>query len=309
MAFSAKHRIHAIAFPSSVYITQLRELTTAKNFELFREHSTGEEAPQHSGGLMSAPDAAFRTPQLKALLDLCNGGEQGLCRAYTSGTVSLYYRKGKKRGLREAVASTVHDRFDGVNNAFLFWDSISGSAGEIAEANARLQFVSDDGDSKPLTHVGSTALAGASATADHYVIGPVYLNGTLVDAVIDWNLDNQLTLDEAIDAGSKFKTFSAIDRWQPRLTLSSNDLTLEDTYDEEGTALTSLSIYLRKQKANGLLVPKATAEHIKITATAGSIFVPQTAGQSAATQVVVLIDKPDASTAPFTINTAIAITT
>ena len=133
MSFPAVHRPHAIVFPGSVYVKQFSNFSVNRQYNLYRAKAAGAEAPQWSGVDEGKPQAEFQTRDLKTVLDLLiASGTQGLVLGYSgtsTGTVSLYYRKGKNRGLREAAADLVHDRFDLTNNAMLYWTELSAEQG------------------------------------------------------------------------------------------------------------------------------------------------------------------------------------
>lgn len=310
MSFAAVHRPHAIAFPpdnTPSYLTQLTDARMNATLEEYTERSAADAAPLQSGAIQGAPMLEFDTPDLKTVLDQCT--DSGVCRAHTAGTTSLYYRKGVNRGIRGAVGSAIHDRFDALNSAFVYWNRISAQAKQIATINAAIKFISTDGLTAPLLAVGSTALAGSLAVSGLWTLGPVSLNASQVNSVKSVDLDNRFTFEDEDESGDKFQSYAEIDQWQPRLEILTNDITVWNTYGEDGTALTALTLYFRKMMPNRT-GPKtnATAEHIKFTASAGSIFVSEATGMKAQSRVTVLLDKPNATTDPFTINTAIAIT-
>lgn len=310
MSFTAIHRPHSIAFPpdnTPSYLTQFTDVRQNATLEEYTERSSSEAAPQQSGAIQAAPMLDFDTPDVKTVLDECT--DSSVCRAYTTGTTSVYYRKGQNRGLRTAVASAAHDRFDALNSAFLYWTRLSAEARRLASISAILKFISTDGATAPLIAVGSCALAGTSAVNGVWTLGPVSLNSSQINSVKSVTLDNRFTTDDEDESGDKYQSYSELDQWQPRLEIVTKDVTVWDTYGEDGTALTSLTWYLRKLKANRVGVElDNTAEHIKVTASAGTILPVEATGLKADNRLVVLLDKPAAGTDPFTIDTASAIT-
>jgi hypothetical protein len=309
MGFSAVHRPHAIAFPSSTYVTQFTDARPNNNYEEFVERSAADTAPYWTGVIGAAPELAFTSRQLKTILDLCTLDDVAIGYAPSGGTVSVYYRKGKNRGLREAVASEVHDRFDMANNACLFWNSIGASQRQLAELDCMLKAVSSDGSTAPMVHVGSCALAGDSVVNHVYTLGPVSVNGAWVDSVASARLNNGFTFDEFDESGNAFQQYFGIDEHNPRVTIETDDLSVFDDYGESGVALTSLKLYFRKlNKGSVGPVADGTAVHIGITATSGTILVQEGSGIKARHRVTIALGRPDASTQPFVVNTATAIT-
>jgi len=308
MGFGAVHRPHAIAFPGPTYITQFTDVRPNHNYAEFVERSASEPAPQWTGVIAAAPEIGFDSRQLKTILDLCTDQDVAIGYAPSGGTVSLYYRKGVNRGLREDVASLVHDRFDMANNAMLYWESLSAEQRSVAQITAMLKAVSTDGATAPLVHVGSAALAGNVAVSHVYTLGPVSVNGAWVDSVISARLDNNFTFDAEDESGNAWLQYYGIDEHNPKVTIETNDIGVFADYGSGGTALSSLKLYFRKLQ-HGTLGPvaDATAAHVKVTATLGTILVQEGSGNKGRFRVTIALEKPDATTQPFVVDTASAI--
>lgn len=309
MGFSAVHRPHAIAFPGPVYVTQFTDVRVNNNYQEFVERSASEAAPQWSGALAAAPELGFTSRQLKSILDLTT--DQDVAVGYSAaspGTVAMYYRTGANRGLRVAVASALHNRFDMVNNAMLLWNSISAQQKGIAEIDCLVKAVSPDGVTAPMVAVGTCALAGDVAVSHVYTLGPISVNGVFLNSVVGHSIDNGFTFDAEDESGNPYLQYYGIDEWNPRVTIDTNDATVFATFGAGGTALTSLKQYFRKLKKGSLgPVADVTAEHIKITGTSGSIFVQEGSGLKAKFRVTIALTKPDAATQPLVVDTASAI--
>lgn len=306
MGVGVIHRPHAIAFPGPAYITQFTDCRPNNNYQEFMERSASEPAPQHTGAIGAAPEIAFDSRQLKGVIDLCT--DNGVARSWASGTVSVYYRKGANRGLREAAAGTVHDRWDLASNACLYWNAVSADQRGLAQIEAVLKAVSTDGATAPMVHVGSTALVGTSAVDSVYTLGPVSVNGAWLDGVVSSRIENGFTFDAEYESGNAYLQYFGIDEWNPRVTIDTNDLDVVDSFGESGTALTALKLYYRKLNKGTIgPVADATAGHVKFTASSGSIFVQEASGLKARFRVTIALSKVDAATAPFTIDTASAI--
>lgn len=312
MSFPAIHRPDMLAFPGSVYVKQFTQFTVNRAYNLYRERASGAEAPQFSGVDYGLPAVRGGCRDLKTVLDYLNAsGENGVVIGYdatSTGTVSAYYRKGKNRGFREARADLVHDRFDLTNNAFFYWTQITAEQGQNSRAEMQfiLKALTNDGDN-PLVHVGSAALVGTETLVSLFGLGRIKLNGSFIDSVKRLTIDNGFDADQ--DEGSDgyaYAMYSDIENWAPVVTVESNDLSLMDTY-ETPVAVSAFLGYLRKLTKNGLPVADATAEHIKFTGAAGTAVATESQGGRAAVTLQIALDKPDDSTAPFTINTASAI--
>jgi len=310
MAFPAIHRPHAIKLPASTYITQFTDVRYNNQYAEIMERSTSEVQPQHTGAFGAVPVIEFGSRQIKDILDECT--DTAISRAYTAGTTILYYRKGLNRGTREdvAVGDTVHDRFDMLNSAFLYWQSLSAEQRGYAEIEASIMGVSTDGLTAPILHVGSAELSAAVSAVGHlFTLGSWTVNGALIDSVKAVSIQNNLTVTPDDGSGNDFPEYAEIEDSSPRIVIDTNDIGIFNDYGEEGVALTSMSGYFRKMsKGSSGPILDATAEHIKFTATDGTIFATEGSGTKARFQVVILLSKPDATTDAYTINTAIAVT-
>jgi hypothetical protein len=317
MGYPALHRPHAISMPTTggtAILTQFTSFAVNKAYNVYRARAASAPIPQWSGVDEGNPEIQFGSPDLKAILDHCNCAmsEQGLVVGYdpvvNTGTVAMYYRKGKNRGLREAIAATVHDRWDLVNNAMFYWRSLQAQAGRGSRAviECSLRAISNDG-ANPLTYVGSTALEGTEAITHLYTLGPIKLNTVLINSVASLRIDNGIQTREFGADGLPFPQYGDIESSEPTATIETADLTLESTYGSP-VALTSFAFYLRALKKDGLPYADNEAQHIKISGTAGMAVLNQVSSMPGQVSLQLAIDKVNDATAPFTVNTACAIT-
>jgi hypothetical protein len=312
MSFPAIHRPHAIVFPGPVYLKQFSSFSVNRAYNVYRAKAAGAEAPQWSGVDEGKPKAEFQTRDLKNVLDLLiASGQQGLVLGYSgtsTGTVNLYYRKGKNRGLRETASDLVHDRFAMTNNAMLYWTELSAEQGanNRAELSCVLKAISNDG-LNPFLHTGSVAVVGTETIDYVYGMGRVKLNGTFLDSIARMSLANNLDADQDVGTdGLAFAQYADIENWEPTLTVETNDIGIMDDF-EEPVAVTTLDFWFRKLTKNGLPVADATAGHIKFSATAGMAVATEGQGVRGRYTLQITLDKVNDATAPFTINTAAAI--
>ena len=307
MAVAAVWYPHALDLDGSNVITELQDVTPANNFQDIVEYSAGEAAPQNGGSYGAVPDINFTTPQCKTILDLIN--VEAVAKDLSAGSVDMYFRKGDPNATREATAATVHDRWRLTTNAVLALQTIEASQNSLATVRARLLPVWN-GSNNPIIATGSVALSGTSAASEFYTLGRVDINGTDISAVADVSIDYQVEFEEVADSGEPFISYGGIRRFAPRVSIRSRDVTLFRTYGAAGTALSSLEVYLRKMDASGHVVANATTQHIKFTATAGTIRAREVSGvPEAVVSVDIDLLKPNATTDPLLISsTAVAIT-
>jgi len=312
MSFPSVHRPDMIALPGSVYVKQFTRFAPNRAYNLYREKSSGADAPQFSGVDFALPRLDFGCRDIKTVLDfLVASGTDGVVIGYSAtnnGTVSCYYRKGANRGFREARADSVHDRFDLTNNAFLYWNSLSAEQGQNnrAELDCTLKAISNDG-TNPFVHVGSAPLVGTETATTIYGLGRVKLNGSFINSVRRITLDNNFDADQ--DEGSDgyaYPLYSDLEDWNPMVTVETSDITVMDTY-ETPVAVSACLVYFRKLTKNGMPTPDGTAEHIKFTSAAGTAVATEAQGARGRFTLQIALDKPNDATAPYTINTASAI--
>jgi len=312
MTLSNIHRPHAIELPGSVYIRQFNRFATNREYNLFRSRANSAVAPQYSGVDEGNPAVEFSTPDIKTLWDFLNAsGTSGLCIGYNTvntGSIKIYYRKSKNRGFREALTDAVHNRFDMVNNGFLYWTQISATqgSGNQAEVQATLKAISNDG-TNPMVHVGSSTCPGDESVNGLYTLGPVKINGSFIDAIQESRLENNIDSDEIGEDGFAFPQYSDIAKWEPMATIETYDVTVMDTF-EAPTAITSFYQYFRKLQKNGIPYANDEAVHLKITATVGTVVATEGANTPGRFTIQAALDAASDAAPPFAINTAAAIT-
>jgi hypothetical protein len=295
---------------ADVPITQLTNVSAMYAFSDVVEFSSGDVAPFWSGSLQSAPACPFGSRQVKSLLDLCDpGAAHAKGKSYvahdgTASTCDLFYRKGVNYGLRIADATASHELLR-MTRGFYRWDSITANQGAVAEINGVLA-AGWDGTNDPLVDT-QAALTENEAVNHLFTLGPLTINGTDVDGVqsVTWSNNNQPEL--VFDQGIPFPTYLGIARYNPQIVARVRNGTLLRTFSSRGTALTSLSFYLRKLKASDLCEANVDAVHIKFTASAGTVKARQIDSRGLVA-LHIQIQKATADGYAFTYDTTSAIT-
>jgi len=265
---------HAIA-ASTILANPICAITSvepAHNFQDLTEVAAGQVGPQFHGTHMASPDNRFGTTQIKDILDACLAGDYNISRDMTTTNVDVEYKAGDKYGARVADATTAHLRMRMQANALLAWESLSAQQGGLAELRCRLvaTFNAATGND-PLMATSAVALSYTSALQQFYTLGPVRLNGTVMEGVQDAQLDNNIDYEECAGDGDAFLSYVGIANYAPVFTFHSRNLAYLDTYGERGTALSSWYWWLKKKIASGINVADATVEHILFSATVGTI--------------------------------------
>jgi len=304
MAIATQYVLHGIQNSSS-FISQITSAAPAPGIQTMVAMAAGFPEPLFVGNMRQAPEVSFESGQIKTILDLT-----GISIADLSGAnTDLLYKKVDNLGSRVADATAEHIRLR-MANAVLGCGSIR--AGHDSPASAGCLLVNPyDGSNEPIVPAGSIALSGTPTSAEHFVCGPVYINGSQLVGVQSVSIDFGRQWMRTGGDGELYNTFAAEMSISPTITIDTTTLPAWTTLGLNGTAITSLSVYLRRIATTGR-VANGTASHIKFSATAGLAFVQQTSdGLSgpAATSVRCELIAPTASGNAISLNTATAITT
>jgi hypothetical protein len=275
MSVATLHVLHGIQTPSQFY-SQVEDATPSPVVDAIMGEAAGFPQPLFRGVRGVRPEITFRTTQLATLLT-----EAGLTGAsLTAGNCDLYYKKCTDLGIREADASLVHTRLRAVD-AYLYWRTINARHQGPCTADARICCLYD-GTNAPLVAAGTLALAGTPTAAEHFGLGPITLNTVAQDGDVEATIDLGI---ETIEIGSNsdvYPTFFAVKRIAPVITLRGHGVERWVTYGLVGTALTGLTLYLRRlnpDAAGGIAYyADASAQHLKFTATAGLITIDDSRG-------------------------------
>lgn len=304
MTIATKHYPHALVLPGSPNKEIVQFDSAEPNNELAEliEHASGDPLPSFVGFMNSKPGFTFTSSQLKTLLDELSAA--AVVKSYIGSNVDIEFREGNLGGSRIAIATTTHIR-GRCGNAVLAWESLSAQHDSKATLRGRIVMLSADGTTKPLTWTDSVAVTSTAKVQHIYTLGPLKVNGSFIGGgrSAEWN--NRLTLEEAASDGEPFNTWVDIDKYQPQLMYRARNTKLLVDFNDP-TAVTSLTLFLRKKLANGYIVPDATEEHIAITATAGVAIATGVTGENGGeTQLMVNFNQDTGSV--FSIDTTAAI--
>lgn len=310
MATSAVYVPHSITLPSGGPVVQLSDITAARNYQDLVERAASEAGPQWSGSEYSAPDLRCTSKQIAEFIALCT--TEGVAADLSAGNADFYFRKVAARGTRVAIGTAVHVRGRLASNALLFWESIRASQNQAAELVARF-ICSQIGTTAPIQIEGTQAAVGASDVDELFTLGPIAFTGTAagsvtVEALQEVTYESGVQVLQEYDAGSPHPSFVAVDTHACTCTFKTRQTTLLATIPNDGDVLTAFTGYLRARKKGGINVADATASHIKVSATAGTIKAREAAGLKGIVEVFVQFHKPDLATNELVWATGQAIT-
>lgn len=290
----------------STFISQFTSQEVSPTVQAIILHAAGQVHPQFASVAKVIPKKRFTTPQIKTILDLV--GSSGIADLSGANT-DLYFKAAADQGSRGASASSLHHRLR-ATKAFLVAERLT-AAHDGAEAQIQCTiYCSYDGTNAPLAYTGSVALSGTPASAEHYTLGPQYLNGSQLDGPQNLDIDYRQNILEIGGSGDMYNTFHAQLQTTPQVSIDvvpsgiwSNGLAFD---------ISSGSLYLRKKDRTGN-VANATAEHIKFSVPDGLACIDRTMGSGMSPNVSTLILNPvaasDTAAALILSSTAVAITT
>jgi hypothetical protein len=290
MAVTAVYVLHGVV-NSGTFISQIENARPITGNELITPQSAGLPFPLFTAVMGTNPAVPMDTTQVKTILD--STGALTSIVDLTGGNVDLYFKAMADFGRRTADASLAHLRM------------------RMSQAFSCRIGTTYDGTNNPLVPAGNVALSGTPTHAEHYVAGPVVVNTVQIPGIQNITIEFNRVLREIGGDGELYNTFAACEYFTPVITVTSTANPWA-TYGINGTALTAMSVYLRKIAANGTgRVADATAEHIKFTATAGLVTIDESSGgandPSLTTTRITLVGA-NSTTEPIAVSTASAIT-
>jgi hypothetical protein len=309
MAVATVHVLHGIQSASpSFFLSQISNARVTPDIQVMLSQSAGLPFPLFAANMSTNPGVTLDTPQVKSILDL--SGALSSIVNLSGGNTDLYFKKVDDLGRRVADASPAHLRFR-MSQAWLSLGQIT--AGHNREATASIRVgTTFDGTNNPLVPAGSTALAGTSTSAEHFVAGPASINlGAGVVAlpgVEDVTIDFGRQVLEVGADGELYITFAACQSYSPVITLRSYE-NIWTTYGLNGSVSTAVNVWLRKVAPTGR-VANATEEHILFTGTTGLVTVDESGGgvnEPSMTSLRISLVGANATTEPIAVDTTAAI--
>lgn len=304
MAVGTAYVLHGIV-NSSTFLSQITNARAVPDVQVMLAEASGLPFPLFVSNSGQNPAVPFDTTQVKTVLDLT--GAMSSIADLSAANTDLLFKKLDDLDRRIADATAEHIRCR-MSQAFLVLDQISAGHNSDAVASCRLG-TTYDGSNAPLVAAGSVALSGTPTSAEHFRAGPVSINTVALGGVQDVTIAFNRQVIEVGGDGELYNTFAACGYYSPVVTIRTLTSALP-TYGLNGTALTALSVYLRKRTTTGN-VADGTAQHIKFSATSGLISIDEQSGggnQPSITTIRCSLVGANATTEPISVDTASTIT-
>lgn len=260
---------HAINFAAGNPITQLDSLNPDVGLDDLTVYSASEILPGFTGSMAANPMLNASTSQIADILDRCTLPSTGpVFAGYSNSNTDIEWRLMSNLTGRVAAATASHKRTR-FTYFMLCWESIQGTNGSLATINFKIHPISNAG-AAPWAYTSGVALGAASAVQKVYEPGPVVLDGTTLCSQ-GWSWNNGLSYVTRRCGSTPYIEFVGVDRIRPVVTVEVEDITTALALIPAGGALTSLVCYLRHKAQSGINVADATATHIALSGSVGTV--------------------------------------
>lgn len=286
------------------YLGSVVDQSVETGAEEITQYASGDFMPGFVGQSKIAPGMQVDCHDISGALDLMN--ESALCRDCSGGTVRAMYRGAVNRSTRAAHGASAHSCYSLVSNALLWWESITAQQDEEAKIEVHVD-ATYNGNNAPMVNLGAQTLLAAVDPVRFFTLGPVKVNGVLLNRVKSMTWKNNVGLAKESANGEEAPSYVAIDRLRPMVQVELQDLYQAAAFPPEGTVVTSLVVFLRKRRAGKINVPNGTAEHIKLEATAGGLKFARVSGDKASKRIEISLARPAGGGAAWSYTKNVAI--
>lgn len=307
--------VDPITAANAIFIDQVTDFNVDTAIAEALHGADGAVDPTYVAVMGQAPRLRFTTSKLATLLAKVTNSFfiNGIKIDSDAGVpahdgLEAWFQKLVEGGTR--AGATSHLKMT-INEGLLIPGAISVNQGGVAAIPLDC-IVTHDGTNAPIVLTANQTLPGSPSVSELFTLGPVKINGTLLDAVQSVSIDPGIQPIVAGADGAVWPTYAAIMGRQPMITITCFDALALNTFGVSGTAQATADslIYLRKLTEGGGRVADATAEHISFSIDEGIITVENIGGGHGAPTISRVRIRPtwDGTNAILVINPATAIT-
>ena len=261
------YKPHSITFPTDPisHIWQISNWRPTPGHTPFEEYAASGVVPLFLGTHTRTPAMEFETVDLDRMITNLDATFK-IFAAYTTPVIVKWLKK-VNLGMNEAVGSTVHQSLS-LARALLSFESLSAQQDALATMSMGLRALAA-ADGSPAPVVASNATLVAPTVCNLYTLGPLTINTASVcaEGVV---LNNNITHDVRRCNNSVDPTYTAIDRIQPTLTITTPEVDKVMSHFVTPSNVTAVAFFLRRKATSQINVADATAQHLRFAATAGS---------------------------------------
>lgn len=268
MSMQTGYVLHAI-YHSGMVITQLEDAAAGNAFNELIGMSAGHHYPLFTGILENKPEFTFRSSQLRTLMN----GIPLFALDLSGGNTDLEWRQAVDLGARVAIAAVSHIRTR-MTQGLIYMQSLSAQQGQVAQYQGRIA-VTWDGTNNPLVPAASVAISATPQAAEQFTLGPVKINGSWVNGVIEQNYESGIQAWEEISDGDVYPTFGGVKEFNPIVcTVKTRESTNWSTYGvSAGTALSGGFLgYLRRVAPDSIPYATNQNQHLKLSGDYGIVL-------------------------------------
>lgn len=226
----------------------------------------GNVFPRYITGQSTDPGIELKSAKLTELLSSIGLGVFDL---NGTNTLDLFFAKASSLG--EGLASgSVHTKST-VSYGLIYPMSIQVGEDPPGEMSIMVSPVSNDGATNPVSLTNSVALPTPAAFDEGYVVGPLTLNGTVIDGVKSYRIDFGANVVKRRADGSIHNVFINLFNFRPTVAI---ELIGQEAMDKFASLFSlayasTTKFYLRHCANDGVRTADGTTSHISATMTAG----------------------------------------
>lgn len=300
---------HGMSF-GGTFLGQADDINVDANIDELTMYAAGDYAPSFTGGKEVAPEFKLDTFDASGVFALVGSGVGGvdeLCRAFSAGNVDTMFRQAKNLSVPNSPASNLHYIYRVINGAMFYWDGFK--VNNKGEVQVMTKTIATLVSGNPIvTQLPNQTISTPQLVTKVYTLGKIVIDGTAITRLKSCNWSNGVKLEKETADGEASPTFCGIEQIKPTVQFDTQNLAVINAFGFSGYKITStFDVYLRKRAISGINVPDATAEHIRIRATAGTVQFQSTGGGKATGKCRVLLQRPSAGTKIWTITDGVAI--
>lgn len=183
---------------------------------------------------------------------------------------------------------------------------------QIATISYEMAAVSPDGSAAPILMTVDQTMPALTAVDEAFTVGPVSINGDAVEGVRRITYDTGLRVAVLGGSGEGYPTFAYVDKRKPTISVETTHVDIVNDFGGFHVAqdiLTDSAVYFRRKLRNGVNVPAATTEHIKLGIDDGLITCRPISSEDEGESTVELLIEPtfDGTADVVAVSTAAAI--
>jgi len=273
----------------ATYLGHVGEQSVDNGLEDLTVFPSGDAMPNFTGNKMHAPEYQVDTQDLAAALALMT--DHAVALDATAVNVDLFFREAKPQGLNEDVAETAkHQIYRLEDDALIFWESLQWSQDDDA-ARMAIKCVPVSNGANAIIAMPAEAIPASASQVAPWTGGPVWINGAQIDGVKSMQWANNIQLEKVAADGEAMPTLVTIKQVRPVITIETTNLRTVAGFAAEGVAVSNMILFLRRRRPSLLNYGDSDAQHLKITATAGSLKWRRSSGNPATATIEIHLHK------------------